>query len=91
VISRNSIIGNTRFGVMITSGPARITLRENNFYGNGVSTDQFGVNCGLGNFTGETLSAANSYWGAATGPGAEPADVACGSPVTTTPFARSPN
>ena len=67
-------------------------VRENNFYGNGVSLHGFGNNCGLANFTGETLNAVNSYWGAPTRPGAEPADVACGNdPVITTPFARSPN
>lgn len=92
VLYRNTLIGNTRFGIMVQQGPVRTLVRENNFYGNGVSTDVFGVNCGLANFTGETLNAVNSYWGAPTGPGAEPADVACGNdPVTTTPFARSPN
>jgi hypothetical protein len=93
VLYRNSLIGNTRFGILVTSGPpVRTVVKENNFFGNGVSTDEFGANCGLANFTGETLNAVNSYWGAATGPGAEPADVACGNdPVTTTPFARSPN
>jgi hypothetical protein len=89
---RNSLIGNTRFGIMLTPGPVRTVVRENNFFGNGVSPDEFGKNCGLANFTGETVNAVNSYWGAATGPGAEPADVACGNdPVTTTPFARAPN
>jgi len=93
VLYRNSLIGNTRFGIMVTSGPpVRTVVKENNFYGNGVSSDGFGGNCGLANFTGETLNAVNSYWGASTGPGAEPADVACGNdPVTTTPFARTPN
>jgi hypothetical protein len=92
LVSRNSLIGNTRFGVLITAGPVRMVLKENNFYGNGVSTDEYGANCGLANFTGGTLAAPNNYWGAATGPGSEPADVACGNdPVVTTPFARSPN
>ena len=60
--------------------------------GNGVSDDEFGKNCGLANFTGAPLNAINSYWGAATGPGAEPADVTCGNdPVISAPFARSPN
>jgi hypothetical protein len=89
---RNSLIGNTRFGVTLMPGPVRTGVKENNFFGNGVSSDEFGKNCGLANFTGETLNAVNSYWGAVTGPGAEPADVACGNdPVTTSPFARSPN
>jgi len=92
VLYRNSLIGNTRFGMMIVAGPIRTVLKENNFYGNGVSTDEFGGNCGLANFTGQSLNAVNSYWGAASGPGAEPADVACGNdPVVTTPFSRTPN
>ena len=93
VLYRNSLIGNTRFGIMVVAGPpVRTTVKENNFFGNGVSTDEFGKNCGLANFTGETLNAVNSYWGAATGPGPEPADVACGNdPVVTAPFARTPN
>lgn len=92
VLYRNSVIGNTRFGIFVTPGPVRTVVKENNFFGNGVSTGESVTNCGLANFTGETLNAVNSYWGAPTGPGAEPADVACGNgPVTTTPFARSPN
>jgi len=92
VLFRNSVIGNTRFGIFVTPGPVRTVVKENNFFGNGVSSGEFFTNCGLANFTGETLNAVNSYWGAATGPGAEPADVACGNdPVTTTPFARTPN
>lgn len=93
VLYRNSLIGNTRFGIMVSAGPpVRTVVKENNFFGNGVSPDEFGRNCGLANFTNETLNAVNSYWGASSGPGAEPADVACGNnPVVTTPFARSPN
>jgi len=93
VLYRNSLIGNTRFGILVSSGPpVRTVVKENNFFGNSVSSDGFGKNCGLVNFTGETLNAVNSYWGASSGPGAEPADVACGNdPVVTTPFARSPN
>ena len=97
VLARNSLIGNQRFGIMLQPGPGlpvRTTIRENNFIGNalGIPPEFFGPNCGLANFTGQTINAANSYWGAPTGPGADPADVACGNdPVTTTPFSRTPN
>jgi hypothetical protein len=97
LLYRNSLLGNQRFGIMLTPGPGlpvRTTVKENNFIGNalGIPPEFFGPNCGLANFTGQTLNAANSYWGAATGPGPDPADVACGNdPVTTTPFAKSPN
>jgi hypothetical protein len=95
VLYRNTLIGSRRFGIMVVQGPpVRTTVKENNFIGNALTIppEFFGPNCGLANFTGETLNATNSYWGAPTGPGADPADVACGNdPVTTTPFARSPN
>jgi parallel beta helix pectate lyase-like protein len=92
VLYRNSLIGNTRFGIFLQQGPVRTVVKENNFFGNGTTTSELVPNCGLANFTGETLNAVNSYWGAPIGPGAEPADVACGNgPVITTPFARSPN
>jgi hypothetical protein len=95
VFYRNTLIGSQRFGIMVQSGPpVRTLVRENNFIGNalGIPPEFFGPNCGLANFTGETLNATNSYWGAATGPGPDPADVACGNdPVITTPFATRPN
>ena len=37
-----------------------------------------------------TLKATNNYWGIATGPGAPPADDACGAGATTSPFATRP-
>ena len=75
VLFRNTLIGNKRFGIMVSQGPPVITqVKENNFYGNGVGLPLplFGNNCGLANFTGATLNAVNSYWGAPTGPGASP-------------------
>ena len=45
-------------------------------------------NCGVRNFSG-TLNASANYWGAPTGPGADPADTACdfdGATTVTTPF-----
>ncbi len=95
VLYRNTLVGDQRFGILVSAGPAvRTTVKENNFIGNALAIppEFFGPNCGLANFTGETFNAVNSYWGAPTGPGADPADVACGNdPVKTTPFARSPN
>jgi hypothetical protein len=45
--------------------------------------------CGIDNTSGATITATGNYWGAATGPGADPADTTCGDPVTATPAARA--
>ncbi|MBC8028417.1 MAG: right-handed parallel beta-helix repeat-containing protein [Steroidobacteraceae bacterium] len=90
-IARNTIIGNREVGLLVSAGPVAVKLRENNVYGNGIDPGYF-ANCGLANFTGMALIATNTYWGAATGPGADPADATCGNdPVSTIPFATRPN
>ena len=46
--------------------------------------------CGLENLGNPALAAAGNYWGAATGPGADPADAICNlfnGTTITTPFA----
>ncbi len=91
LLIRNTLIGNLDAGLQLHAEPGLVTLRENNFYGNGLR-DTFFPNCGLANVSIGPVNAINSYWGAPTGPGADPADVACGSrPVVTTPFASSPH
>lgn len=53
--------------------------------------DLFGNGCGVANDASPSpLLAANNYWGAATGPGADPADTTCTDAITTTPFAIKP-
>jgi hypothetical protein len=51
------------------------------------------TNCGVENLGGVPLLAINNWWGAATGPGPDPADAACdvtAAPTTvTTPFLTS--
>jgi len=85
VISRNSFIGNRGSGMAVFQDqPFGITLRENNFYGNG--------SCGVatGGGTGQ-VDARNNYWGAPTGPSfVNPADPVCDStspPIQYKPFA----
>jgi len=73
------VIGN---GTGVLLGMDIPTFRGNTFAGSG-------TNCGVSNFSGTTLHAANNFWGAATGPGADPADTVCnseGSSAVTTPF-----
>ena len=76
----NTILGNTSTGIFIFDSGVTGTIESNNIFGNG---------CGMNASTGGVL-ATNNYWGAATGPGADPADDVCGSggaTATTTPFA----
>jgi hypothetical protein len=84
VLSLNASHGNTGDGVkveLINTG-GLLTIQRNNLYGNG--------NCGLANEAGNanTVVARNNYWGAATGPGFDPADQVCGLPTPSEPFAR---
>ena len=78
VFSGNAVHGN---GVGTAWGGTG-TLSKNNLYGN--------VNCGMNNQSGSAIDARNNFWGAATGPGADPADNVCnfgaGSSTTTAPF-----
>jgi hypothetical protein len=67
------------------------TLEKNNIVGNG-NTFIADHNCGLDTQT-VGLLAKNNYWGAATGPGAPPANDVCsvmGGTATVTPFATKP-
>lgn len=91
LLLRNTIIGSSDAGIHLGAAPVRVTLRENNFYGNG-ARNTFFPNCAIANVSNAPVNAVNSYWGAPTGPGVNPADVACGSdPVITLPFASVPN
>ena len=77
----NSALSNTSFGMAFFDTTATVT--QNNIYGNDPLT-----NCGL-EVSGSTINAVNNFFGAATGPGSDPADnvcVASGS-VVFTPFA----
>jgi hypothetical protein len=83
-ISRNAVIGTRGEGVGI-GGP--VTFTENNIFGNGITT---GANCGLVNGTGTVLTIPNNFWGAASGPGPDPADAVCGGPTIVDPVATKP-
>ena len=63
-------------------------VTKNNFFANDDSR-----NCGLINGGVVGLRASNNYWGAASGPGAPPANSVChpfGGTTTTSPFATTP-
>jgi parallel beta-helix repeat protein len=84
-VRRNTFVGNRQDGVDTAHGG--ITLTQNNIAGNG--------SCGLRHSSGGQLVAKQNVWGAASGPGADPADTVCNalngsstvlSPVATKPF-----
>jgi len=83
-VTKNSITGSGGAGIITTAAPAVLTA--NSIFGNGLAAGA-AHNCGLNNTSGATITATGNYWGAATGPGADPADATCGDPVTATPAA----
>jgi parallel beta-helix repeat protein len=96
----NSVIGNRGAGFyfpvpVYQGGPPPVApdvdIVANNVFGNSVVAGSGG--CGLFNGSGVTLPAPRNYWGAPTGPGADPADQVCDrDPGVTevTPFAVRP-
>ena len=90
-LTRNAARGNAEGGVLLV---VDATVVNNNMYGNneGTSATYSLTNCGLVNDTGGAVTATNNFWGATTGPGANPADDVCnttGSTTTTAPVAAS--
>jgi hypothetical protein len=78
----NAAYGNTD-GIFAGAAAAGV-IQKNNIVGN--------IGCGLKNSGAPGLVATNNYWGAATGPGPNPADTVCNiaaGTTTTTPFATT--
>ncbi|MBI1741440.1 right-handed parallel beta-helix repeat-containing protein [Candidatus Acetothermia bacterium] len=90
VLTGNSAVGNKFFGIDIRKS-ASATITKNNIFGNDSQPSGSFVNCGLLNQSRGTINATNNFWGAAAGPGADPADNICndgmGSNTTVAPFA----
>jgi hypothetical protein len=92
LIVRNTVVGSRDVAVYFNGGPVLPELRSNNLYGNGLEQSELFDNCAFANYSGSPVNATGTYWGAVTGPGADPADQVCGpNPVVTTPFATRPN
>jgi parallel beta-helix repeat protein len=84
--SKNAAIGNTDAGLFVAgTGNAAIVMKikKNTFFGNGGRPQYPPANCGLViQNSGQqvlTVNADGNYWGAASGPGGNPADAAGGS------------
>jgi parallel beta-helix repeat protein len=91
VVMHNSAIANRRAGLYMT-GSVDVRVTANNIFGNGLD-EGFWHNCGLVKAASGDLEAEGNYFGAATGPGLDPADAVCTqAPGTTdvTPFATKP-
>ena len=86
-IDHNAIIGNKQLGLRVFT--SNVSITENNIFSNGT----FGGNCGLQS-DAATLAAPYNFWGAASGPGPDPADAVCvstaGNVVTVAPVATQP-
>jgi hypothetical protein len=86
----NAVYANTNGGFRV-SPPFSGTITKNNIFGNGLFG--FFANCGIATDGAATVSAPDNYWGAPTGPGSDPADMACGfgpGSVAVTPFGTKP-
>jgi hypothetical protein len=84
----NSVYGNS-YGIVVNASvdvPFTGIITRNNIVGN--------TACGLENIEFPGLVATNNYWGAASGPGADPADTFCyhhaQASTIATPFATAP-
>lgn len=93
-LRHNSAVGNSLAGIRVAPEVTGTLLQRNNIYGNGEETDIILAplpHCGVLNLSGTQVDAVQNFWGAASGPGAEPADGVCDSPGLTIyqPFAES--
>jgi hypothetical protein len=86
-VTKSSFIGNAWTGIVAMPG-ATGTITHSNVYGNGFAAPP--SNCGF-QAAGTTVTVTDSWWGAPTGPGADPADDACNEAAgATDPFATAP-
>jgi hypothetical protein len=84
----NSAIGNLGSGVVPYTGMRDFT--RGNLFGNGVAPPGFNApaNCGA-QYSSGSPDLSGNFWGAPTGPGADPADRVCGpSPATGSPASK---
>jgi hypothetical protein len=91
LIAKNAIIANHGVGIQVDV-PA-ISVQRNNIYGNGTTPVPGEANCGIFNVSGGLVDVTENFWGAASGPGSDPADTVCNVPPSTTvvnPVATKP-
>jgi hypothetical protein len=94
-LDHNSAIGNTGGGIRVEQGANTVRISRSNIFGNGDSSQVLALgippNCGVINRSGQPITATDNFWGAASGPGPNPADEICdvGSTTIFTPFTKT--
>ena len=81
VVSGNAVLDNGASGIEVTAAGSA-TLAKNSIFGNGTAAGP-AANCGLTSAAAVPIDASKSFWGAASGPGADPADAVCGASAGT--------
>jgi hypothetical protein len=90
IIRGNSLLAGR--GITLNPG-SNVAINENNFFGHNNlygRPDPATANCAVFNYSGASVDATNNFWGAASGPGPNPADEVCDGPGSSTvvaPFA----
>jgi hypothetical protein len=79
LLEKNVVIANHLAGIKIDGGAGSTTIAGGSIFGNGT----IGINCGLSNDSTASIPATKNFWGAAGGPGTDPADALCGSSTGT--------
>jgi hypothetical protein len=91
---RNAAVGNRRGGIFMAGNGVQV--EDSNIFGNGSLPDVAGagglLNCGIISGLPTPVVAEGNFWGASTGPGADPADAVCvkgAGSVDAVPFATA--
>ncbi len=78
VITKSSVVANRGPGILVEDEGQGLTVSKTNVFGNGPSVvDPALTNCGVASLSGGPLDVATVFWGAADGPGDDPADELC--------------
>lgn len=87
IIRDNSFLGGR--GITLNPG-SNVVIKGNNLFGHNRAYGGLTANCAVFNYSGASIDATNNFWGAASGPGPDPADEVCDGPGSSTvvaPFA----
>ncbi|MBI3459572.1 hypothetical protein HY009_01370, partial [Candidatus Acetothermia bacterium] len=91
VLTGNAALGNRGPGIAINDAIVEsATITKNNLFGNNSSNFGGFTNCGLLNRSGDPINASDNFWGAASGPGSDPADNVCNSGAGSTTTVAPP-
>lgn len=89
-IVRSAFIGNRQSGLSVVDQATGFVVEQSNFFGNGTRFDSVNTTRNVGLFSQDSrVLATKNFWGAATGPGPDPADRVIGD-VKFVPFATKP-